>query len=98
MTSHDLDRMNGNALSLTLKPGMYWALYLDDGPGGPCGQSMRTTCPHTVLHVWPDEAAMRAGGGFAKFGRNKNGRWMYGVVDEYTSRGVFRIEIHGETE
>ena len=94
IVSRDLDRVYGEGITIELKPGMAWALYSDNGPGGPCGQSCRTTCPHSVLAIWPDEDAMRAtlANGI---GRNKKARVMTGVVDEYTSGGVFRVMVYG---
>lgn len=92
---HELDDTNGKNVNICLRPGMAWILYSDDGPGGPCGQSMRTTCPHTVLHVFTSEAEMRA---YAEegVGRNKKARVEYGVVDEWTAAGVFQVVMHGE--
>lgn len=90
----DLDQTYGQSVLINLKPGMAWALYFDDGPDGPCGQSMRTTCPHSVLHVWPNESDMRIAMQDGHIGRNKKARVMYGVVDEWSSPGVFRVEIH----
>lgn len=91
----DVDQTYGHGVTVDLQPGMAWALYADDGPGGPCGQSMRTTCPHSVLHVWPNEDAMRAALADGHIGRNKKARVIYGVVDEWTSPGVFQVRIHG---
>lgn len=98
MTGHyDLDRTYGKEVNLCLKPGMGWILYTDNGPGGPCGQTMRVTCPHSVLHVFPDEDSMRA---YAEegVGRNRKGRVEYGVVDEWSSAGVFQVVVHGGNE
>lgn len=92
----DVDQTYGRGVTIDLKPGTAWMLYMDDGPGGPCGQSMRTTCPHGVLHVWPNEDAMRAAmAASGSVGRNKKAKVMYGVVDEWTSPGVFQVRIHG---
>ena len=93
----DLDRTYGECVSVELKPGMAWALYSDNGPGGPGGQGGRTTCPHSVLHVWPNEDAMRASCADG-LGRNKKARIMYGVVDEYTANGLFRVVVHESGE
>jgi len=91
----DLDQTHGRGVIINMKPGAAWMLYLDDGPGGPCGQSMRVTCPHGFLHIWPNEDAMRAAlPASGSVGRNKKARVMYGVVDEWTSPGVFQVKIH----
>lgn len=92
--SEDLDRTYGKSVSIILKPGMAWALYSDNGPGGPCGQSCRTTCPHSVLSIWPNEDVMREALSSGNIGRNKKHTLMTGVVDEWTSGGNFRIIIH----
>lgn len=94
IVSRDVDRTYGEGVSIELKPGMAWALYADDGPGGPCGQSCRTTCPHSVLAVWPNEDAMRAAMANG-FGRNRKARLMMGVVDDWTSGGNFRVMVYG---
>ena len=94
IVSRDVDRTYGKGVSVELKPGMAWALYADDGPGGPCGQSCRTTCPHSVLAVWPNEDAMRAAMSNG-FGRNRKARLMMGVVDDWTSGGNFRVMVYG---
>jgi len=94
IVSRDVDRTYGEGITIELKPGMAWALYTDNGPGGPCGQGSRTTCPHSVLSIWPNEDAMRktlAEG----IGRNKKGSVMTGVVDEWTSCGLFRVQVYG---
>ena len=92
----DVDRLT-SPLTIDLKPGTAWMLYSDTGPGGPCGQSCRTTCPHAVFSIWPNEEAMRVeleNG----IGRNKKCRLMWGVVGEYTSGGVFRVLVKDEDE
>lgn len=86
----DVDLTHGEEIVIKLKPGMAWALYHDKGPGGPCGQSMRVTCPHSVLMTWPNEDAMREALQDMKW-RNKKHELMYGVVDDWTSGGVFRV-------
>jgi len=93
MVSRDLDQTYGAGALLDLKPGTAWLLYCDNGPGGPCGQSMRTTCPHSYLMTWPNEDAMRRDLQDAKW-RNKKHTLMWGVVDEYTTGGVFRVINH----
>lgn len=90
MKTHELDNTLGQSISITLEPGMVWCLYTDNGPGGPCGQSMRITCNHAFLSIFPSmqdfEKAKEAG-----IGRNKKAYIMWGVVDEYTVGGVFSI-------
>ncbi len=92
MTRNDIDQVD--QLTLCLKIGMAWALYADDGPQGPCGQSMRTMCSHSMLHVWDTEAEMREAMNRG-IGRNSKARVMCGVVGEWTSGGVFGVVIHG---
>lgn len=95
MTRNDLDTVD--AITVRLKKGMAWALYADDGPSGPCGQSMRTTCSHSVLHVWQTEREMREAMNRG-IGRNKKARIMCGVVGEWTSGGIFGVVIHDAQE
>jgi hypothetical protein len=35
----------------------YYANYRDDGPSGPCGQSMAITSPWNQLFIFPDRAS-----------------------------------------
>lgn len=85
----DVDRLD-DAMKIDLKPGMGWAMYSDNGPGGPCGQSCSVTCPHTVFATWPDEQSMRDA--LARgYGRNKRNRLVYGVVGQWTSGGRFMV-------
>jgi hypothetical protein len=39
--------------------GRAYVVYTDDGPIGPCGQSMATTCRWTRLHIFRDDEHMR---------------------------------------
>jgi hypothetical protein len=55
---------------------------------------MRTTCPHSTLHVFDDEEQMRAFIASGMVARNDKHRIQYGVVDEWTSPGVFNIITH----
>jgi len=59
MKRHVLNDFHVQPFSLTLKPGMAIAVISDDGPVGPCGQSMSITCPHTVIAVAPDEDSLK---------------------------------------
>lgn len=68
-------------------------IYFDDGPGGPCGQSMRTTCPHASIHIWDSEDKMREDLK-TMTPRNPKARMMYGVVDQWSSPGIFSINKH----
>ena len=89
--SQDIDQTYGEGVRLDLKPGMAWILYTDNGPGGPCGQSMRTTCPHSTLYLYSSEMRMREAIDEGSFIRNKKHRIQFGVVDNYTCGGLFRI-------
>lgn len=90
----ELDRTYGEGVNLQMQPGSAWALYQDGGPIGGCGQGGRTTCPHTVMMVWENEECMRKAIERG-IGRNKRQPIAHGVVDEWTSAGVFAIEVHG---
>lgn len=89
-TTTQIDKTYGTGATIDLKPGTAWAIYSDQGPQGPCGQSMDTTCPHTVLMTWPNEEAMKAEMDSFK-PRNKKHTLIWGVVDEYTAGGVFIV-------
>ena len=89
----DLDYTYGEGVAIELKPGMGWAIYSDNGPGGPCGQSMRTTMPHITLFTWPDENLMLEYLKNAKW-RNKKHVLVYGVVDGYTSGAVANVCLY----
>jgi len=90
LVSLDVDQTYGEGVTIKLKPGMAWALYSDEGPSGPCGQSVRAMSPRTVLMTWPNEAAMRSALEKSTMdGKKKQIKW--GVVDEYTAGGIFRV-------
>jgi len=92
MKQQALDDFHGEPVSITFKPGMAWALYSDEGPTGPCGQSMRITCPHSVLIVWDSEDAMREALREQSVGRKgAKQRLQWGVVGDYTAGGVFTV-------
>lgn len=42
------------------RPGTTLLIYTDEGPKGPCAQSVSVTCSKTAVHVFRDESAMRA--------------------------------------
>jgi len=42
------------------RPGTAILAYTDQGPNGPCAQSMSVTCPKLAIHVFPHEDAMRS--------------------------------------
>ena len=92
MKQQALDDVHGQPVSITFKPGMAWALYSDEGPTGPCGQSMQITCPHSLLIVWDSEEAMREALREQAIGRKgKKQRLQWGVVGDYTAGGVFTV-------
>lgn len=72
-------------LQLTLKPGMAWAMYMDHGPLGPCGQSMSVTCPHCVFAIWPSEPEMRRSMEAGVFRKGSKSNMQYGVIGEYST-------------
>jgi len=86
----DTDITYGQPINLHLSPGTAWCLYWDEGPGGPCGQSMRITCPHAILMTWSNEEDMRSAMETHKW-RNKKHKIMWGVIDQWVSGGVFKI-------
>lgn len=80
-----------DSFTLELKPGMAWAMYMDEGPTGICGQSMSITCPHCVFATWPDEEAMRAD--VKKIGRGgSKSRIHWGVVGEWGTANCGIVE------
>lgn len=92
MNEYDL---KSSQLTLNLEQGMAWALYADDGPGGPCGQSSDITCPHSVFHIWPNVDAMNKDlEASSTIGRNKKYRLMCGVIGDWSSGGRFKIKMH----
>lgn len=57
----------------------YYVNYRDDGPSGPCGQSMATTSPWNQLYIFPDRASYIA--------------WEHGELEErHTHRKNARID------
>ncbi len=92
----DLQEPNSQELTVTLKPGMGWAIYTDRGPSGPCGQSMSITCPHSVFAVFPDEASMRAAVD-KMFRGGKQSNLQFGVIGEWsTGNGSIVVESKEE--
>jgi hypothetical protein len=81
---YDLHSEWSGELSLTLKPGMGWAIYTDHGPTGICGQSMSITCPHSVFRVWPDEESMRADLD-KSFRKGSKANLQFGVIGQWSS-------------
>ena len=80
--------------AIELRHGMAWVLYIDDGPSGAGGQSVRDTCPRCSFSLWPNEDQMRASIESAP-PKGKNMRIMSGVIGEYTAGGIARICVHG---
>jgi hypothetical protein len=75
-----------------------WAIYADDGipeAETPHGLTAETRQPMTVLHVWENEQAMRHDMESGRLFRCERFRLVYGVVGEWTSGGLCRLEIHG---
>ena len=90
-----LDADNCNE-TLDLSPGRALLIYTDDGPDGPCGQSMRTTCPHAVIHWFPSEAFMRTwiAENQNNLGRNKKCDVRMVVIGDWSSPGVISLCTH----
>lgn len=45
--------------SIGTSDGSVLVIYTDDGPSGPCGQSMKTTCEHTRVYRFSSESRFR---------------------------------------
>ena len=80
----DLQRPYSGGLTLTLKPGMAWLIYTDRGPVGPCGQSMSTTCDHSVFAVFESEDQLRE---YVQSWVRHGKAWnlQYGVIGEWST-------------
>ena len=74
-------------------PGTAVQIYRDDGPSGPCGQSMSTTCSHTALHVFRSEYEMRLFLEAHKFRNGKRHSLHYLVVGEGGTLGT-SLTVH----
>lgn len=84
----DLADFHFTGRSVSFLPGMAWALYSDDGPSGPCGQSMSITCPWSILYVFKDEDELREAIKNESIGR-KGRAWKVkqGVIGDWSSPG-----------
>ena len=75
-------------------------VYLDDGPSGPCGQSMSITSPHTRVHIFEDEDALREWSKDKDLGPNKARRKsqirVCGLPDEICNTVVVHEPQGGE--
>lgn len=93
MKRFDLDQHSPGTINLS--PGMGIVIITDKGPSRPCGQSMRTTCEHASIHLFPNERSMREAmsGGVGRNGKKQDVRW--GVVGEHTT-GVIQLTLHEE--
>jgi hypothetical protein len=90
---YDLADEHRQAPMITWKPGTAWVLYSDDGPSGPCGQCMSTTCPWTILYVFKNEDEMREAvkGEIGRKGRKA--KTIYGIIGDYTAGGRFMVSF-----
>lgn len=88
--------MTSSGVTLDLRLGTAWALYVDRGPSGPCGQGMRITCSHAQFHTWPTEDDMRRELPSIRW-RNKKHVLFFGVVGEYTSGGAVSVVNHASS-
>jgi len=71
---------------LRLNPGNVLIIYTDQGPGGPSGQSMNITCPHTYIHHFQsyDHFKQICPDGVQNLGRKgKRPKFRMVVVGEY---------------
>ena len=92
---YDLKHCHGDEFTITIKPGMGWAIYTDSGPSGPCGQSMSVTCPHAIFALYPDEETMRASVE-SRFRQGKMANLIYGVVGEWATGNGAIVVVDGE--
>lgn len=71
----------GEEVNVTLKDGMGFIMYTDEGPTGITGQCMSITCPHAIFAIYENEEKMKEGLKKLREGRNKN--IQYGVVGQW---------------
>ena len=91
--SYRLDDPYGSLPPLELKQGTAFALYMDRGPQGPCGQCMSITCDWAQLHLFDTIDELKA----AKIGRDGvKAHVIIGVVGEWSSPGHLTIVDHRE--
>lgn len=91
--SYRLDDPYGPIPPLELNPGTAFALYMDRGPKGPCGQCMNTTCDWAQLHLFDTFEELKK----ARIGRNGvKAHVIMGVVGEWSSPGHVTIVDHRE--
>ena len=84
----------GKQPPLGLMVGNVLAGFTDMGPTGACGQSMSTTCPHCVLHVFDNEDEFR--GFLAENPNYRNGvqsQMHYAIVGSHGS-GAMHVTDH----
>lgn len=94
MKVDDLGSPHFPGAEVRLRPAMVLVVVMDDGPRGPCGQSMNVTCPHTTIHIFPDEAYMRD---FFSAGGTREGireRARYCFIGEHSAPGVMNLIRH----
>ncbi len=80
--------------TLELSPGNVIAIFTDEGPDGPCGQSMSITCPHAVIHWFMDEEAFREWVKEQGPMRGRQARLRYAVLGSYSTHGTMGICWH----
>ena len=77
------------------RPGTAIMVYTDEGPNGPCGQSMSVTCPHMAVHVFRSETAMRefvdANPNWSRNGKRAKLWWV--IVGETSTSGA-SLTVH----
>lgn len=76
-----------------LSPGMCVVVWTDKGPGGPCGQSMSTTCPWGGLAIFPDLETARDEIQARPPRRGDRFDLRYFVVGDFGD-GQFSISVH----
>ncbi len=80
-----LDALYGPMPPIELKPVSAFALYVDQGPKGACGQGGDITCPWAQLHLFDNIDQMME----AKIGRDGVKAFVIrGVADEWSSQGT----------
>ena len=89
--SYQLNDLYGHLPPLELKQGTAFALYVDQGPKGVCGQSCDITCPWAQLHVFDSIEELSQ----ARIGRNGVKAFvMQGVIGEWSAPGHLTIVDH----
>ncbi len=96
--SLDLTDIFDENITIDLKPGSVLVIYTDKGPTGKgptgmCGQSMNVTCPHTIIHWFPNKESFRLVKDMLEYRQGKNFHVKIVVIGEW-SNGMFNLIKH----